>query len=162
MPQSKASRQRVLAAERRARALELRKAGVTYKVIAEEVGYADASGARKAILTALSELVPEETLRDVRKLELERIDRMFFAHYNNAIGGDIRATETCLKLQERRARILGLDAPKQVEVITIDALDEEIQRLSDGMTRRGLDRPKTNGSTSGNGSKPKRGRKKSK
>lgn len=34
-----------------------------------------------------------------------------------------------LKIKERRARILGLDAPTKAEIITVDSIDAEISRL---------------------------------
>lgn len=42
----------------------------------------------------------------------------------------LKAITTLLRIQERRAKYLGLDAPTKVEAITIDALDAEIAKLA--------------------------------
>ncbi|MFY1595476.1 hypothetical protein [Micromonospora sp. WMMD737] len=45
-------------------------------------------------------------------------------------GPVLQAISTLLKIQERRAKYLGLDAPTKVEAITIDAIDAEIRKLA--------------------------------
>jgi hypothetical protein len=45
-------------------------------------------------------------------------------------GPVLTAIDRLLKIQERRAKLLGLDAPARHEVVTLDALDTEIARLS--------------------------------
>lgn len=42
----------------------------------------------------------------------------------------LQAIAALLKIQERRAKYLGLDAPTKVEAITIDSLDAEIAKLA--------------------------------
>lgn len=42
----------------------------------------------------------------------------------------LKAIGTLLKIQERRAKYLGLDAPTKVEAITVDALDDAIAKLA--------------------------------
>jgi hypothetical protein len=99
--------------EKQRRALELRKAGVTLARIAQELGYKDASGAYRAICTAL-----DRTLREpadaVRDLELERLDKMLFSLELRLIDGDVQAIDRALKIMDRRAKYLGLDAPQGV------------------------------------------------
>lgn len=41
----------------------------------------------------------------------------------------LEMVDRILKIKERRARMLGLDAPTRAEVITIDSIDAEIARL---------------------------------
>ena len=45
------------------------------------------------------------------QLELQRLDSLFQPHFDRGLTGDARATLVCLKIMERRARLLGLDAP---------------------------------------------------
>jgi hypothetical protein len=45
------------------------------------------------------------------RLEVQRLDSLFEPHFRRGITGDVRATLVCLKVMERRARLLGLDAP---------------------------------------------------
>ena len=45
----------------------------------------------------------------------------------------IHAVAGLVRISERRAKLLGLDAPKQVEVRTIDAIDARLIELADQM-----------------------------
>ena len=51
----------------------------------------------------------------VRQLELNRLDQMLFTLYPQILQGDQGAINTALRIEERRASLLGLDAPKQIE-----------------------------------------------
>ena len=43
--------------------------------------------------------------------------------WSQVLAGDIAATTTALRIQERRAALLGLDAPKQIEArVRVDVL----------------------------------------
>ena len=109
------------AAQRRVQALELRKAGYTY----EQIGVAleiSTQAAYKHVVKALSvihEKITEAT-EELRTLEVQRIDRLFEVMYKKAEKGDYNAIDRCLRLMERRAKLLGLDAPAKSE-IGIDA-----------------------------------------
>jgi hypothetical protein len=104
---------RVRAHERHLQALELRKAGATYEVIAHQLGYASARGAHKAVASAL-----KTTLREpadaVRELELTRLDAMLLPLWRRVQKGDERAIDRALKIEERRAKLLGLEAPTRI------------------------------------------------
>ena len=73
---------------------------------------------------------------ELRTTELMRLDRLQAAAWAQAAKGDLRAIETMLRVIDRRCRILGLDAPRRVEVLTIDAIDAEIERLTAALSRR--------------------------
>lgn len=92
------------------RALELRRAGVTFDAIADSLGFAHRSGAHNAVARALARN-PEPAGEDVRALEVDRLDRMLVAVWQRAMTGDSKAMDQALKISERRARLLGLDAP---------------------------------------------------
>jgi hypothetical protein len=47
----------------------------------------------------------------------------------------LEATDRILRIKERRARMLGLDAPARAEIFTIDSVDAEIARLEDEVRR---------------------------
>jgi AraC-like DNA-binding protein len=96
------------AKERAARALELRKTGETFATIAQRVGYRSQQAAHDAVRRALDEVL-REPAEQLRALELERLEALWRAHYSNALAGDLPALAACLKLMERRARLLGLD-----------------------------------------------------
>jgi hypothetical protein len=98
-------------AERRLRAFELRKAGNSYRAIARVLGVNEAT-AYKDVMGRLREISAlEETEReDVRRLELERLDALFHAHYEKAATGDTKDTLCVLRIMEHRADLLGLAA----------------------------------------------------
>jgi hypothetical protein len=119
--------------EKERRVLELRLAHQRWSDIAQAVGYASAGAAYNAYQRALKRTL-QEPASEIREQERERLDRLASAHYANALRGDVPATQMLLRIMERRARLLGLDAPtkQQVEVTTYEGgteLDREIQRL---------------------------------
>ena len=105
---------RVQAHTRHLQALELRKAGVTYQAIADQLGYANARGAHKAVASALKATL-REPAEELRTMELERLDAMLLPLWRRVQQGDERAVDRALKIMERRARLLGLDAPSKTE-----------------------------------------------
>jgi hypothetical protein len=51
-----------------------------------------------------------------------------------ALAGSARHAEVCLRISERRSRLLGLDQPTRIDAnvlanVTVDQLDAEIERL---------------------------------
>lgn len=113
----RASVKALTAAERMAKAVELRKAGHTFQHIADELGYKNPSGAHNAVMSALRKTLQEPT-DELRKLEIERLDAMLNALWPQIMARNAysaRAVEVALKVMDRRANFLGLDAPKVVE-----------------------------------------------
>jgi hypothetical protein len=101
-------------AERRYRALELRKAGMGYAEIAKQLGLSSPGNAYRIVKNALKATY-REPADDVRKLELERLDRLTMALWKRAQNGEAEAIDRVLKLMDRRAKLLGLDAPEKTE-----------------------------------------------
>jgi len=135
--------------ERENKIIELRRAGATWAVIAERVGYASASGAYNAY-QRIAERVIRPNLEEYRDMELDRLDRLQMGVWAKALNGDSRAVDSVLRIIDRRTRILGLDAPKEVnlkaEVTTYDrnTIDAEVYRLVtllDGGAQGALDAP---------------------
>lgn len=136
-----ASSRRIEAAEKRARALDLRKAGATYDQIAEQVGFSNRGNAYRAIQTALKELTAEPA-HEVQRLEVERLDAMLLGLWGQARRGNQGAVDRVLRIQERRARLLGLDAKTQHDMGIADRqikLAEEQGALLAGAVNRILD-----------------------
>jgi len=116
-----------------AKVLELRRAGFTFQRIAEEVGYATPSGAQRALERIMTRNVPQAP-EEFRWQELDRLDRMQVALWPRAMKGDDRAISTIVRLMERRARLVGIDAPQriQAEVVNYDGnrdIDGDIERI---------------------------------
>lgn len=94
--------------------LDLRRAGLTWTRIAEEVGYADHTGAYAAYKRAIKRTM-QQPADELRTQELDRLDRLQLAIWPNAMKGDTRAVLTIVRLMERRAKLTGLDMPIKIE-----------------------------------------------
>lgn len=109
---------RIVAAERRRNALGLRRNGATYEQIAEALDIS-VSTARNYIKDALEAITKDiaETADEIRELELQRLDHMLRVLApkieTSAAEGDYRPMQMQLRIQERRAKLLGLDAPSK-------------------------------------------------
>lgn len=107
-------------AEKYARVLELRRAGLTYEQIATEVGYAGRQGAKEAYDAAIRRM-GREPAADMQVLENERLDDLWRRAYSRLRTADtidefVKVQTLMLRISTRRAGLMGLDAPRQVEV----------------------------------------------
>lgn len=118
-------------AERRTKAITLRLAGMDYDTIAARLGYAGKAAACKDITRALAQNLADlgRTADELREVELARLDRLQAAAWAPAVGGELRAIDTVLRIIDRRCRLLGLDAPVRAEVLTISDVDAQIRDL---------------------------------
>ena len=107
----------VTAAQRRVQALELRKAGYTYEQIGVALGISSQAAYKHVVkaLGVINEKLSEAT-EELRTLEVQRLDRLFEVMYKKAEKGDMNAIDRCVRLMERRAKLLGLDAPAKQEI----------------------------------------------
>jgi hypothetical protein len=105
---------RIAAHARQLQALELRLAGVTYEQIATQLGYASRSGAHRAVESALKQTL-REPAEALRELSAQRLDRATTALWRRVQDGDAHAIDVLLRIEARRARLLGLDAPASLE-----------------------------------------------
>ena len=145
-------------AERDRKAVQLRSRGQAYQQISDELGYGNLSNARRAVKKTLDGIVVEGRDEAI-KLQLDELDMMQRAvfevleakHYVVSDGrivyvgekGDpdrrellddgpvLQAVDRLLKIADRRAKLLGLDAPKRVEVSdTTPDLDAAVRDLA--------------------------------
>ena len=123
--------------EKERKVLEYRRGGLTFDLIAERLGYANASGAHKAYQSACRRIVVEDVVA-IRNAEIDRLDIAQAAIWGDVVNGAdaqerARAILALIKIMERRARLLGLDVPvkSQVEVNIYDrdSIDAEVARL---------------------------------
>jgi len=56
-----------------------------------------------------------ESAEYLKEIELQRLDHLLGALWPAAMTGDCRAVDSCLRVCERRSRLLGLDAPAKIE-----------------------------------------------
>jgi hypothetical protein len=129
------SARRIEAAEKRAKAVEMRLMGMPYRKIASRLGIS-VGMAHKAVTKAMADLQAqqEEAAEQVRAMELDRLDQIMFQHFTQALKGDTAATDRVLKIMERRAKLLGLDAPSKIAPTSPDG-----EAPYQGMTEQELD-----------------------
>lgn len=113
--------------ENRAKALELRKSGMSYAQIGEQLGVSD-KRAFQYIKESLEKLTALETTtaNELRTLEAERLDAIQAGLFETAKNGNLWAVDRYLKLAERRAKLLGLDAPIKNEITGSDGGKVEV------------------------------------
>jgi hypothetical protein len=122
----KASERLIASTERQRKALELRTSGLDYRSIAERIGYGSVASAHKAVQVALKKTL-QEPADELRTMEVARLDQMLLGLWPKAIKGDTWAVDRVLKIMERRAALLGLDAPlKREDTINIRHVAEEV------------------------------------
>lgn len=110
--------------ERQLRALDLRKQGLTYREIGARLEV-DYTTAYKDVQTELKRLaaLALDSADELRQMELERLDMLTKALEPMARVGNPGAVNSYLRVMERRAKLLGLDAPaKQIESGTLEII----------------------------------------
>lgn len=147
-------RRKARATERRAAAAALRRLGCSYQEIGEKLGITR-QAAFKLVKTAIRRLQEEaaEDLEAMRVLELERMDRWLVMVAQEIRAGNVLpGIDRGLRIMERRAKLLGLDAKESIEVrvsTEVDAdfsaqlsgmSDEELLRVVDGTWKPGRKR----------------------
>lgn len=103
-------------AQRRLHAYELRIQGESYRAIGQALGVSEYT-AHGDVMGRLREVqaLGDEKLEDVRRVEVARLDRYLTKLELGVNEGDPKAIATALRVMERRAALLGLDAPKVSE-----------------------------------------------
>lgn len=117
MAPSKTSAVRLKASERRARAFRLRLAGAKFREIGQQLGCTE-QRAHQIITDEIARISEKctELAEQVRTLELERLDVLQMGCWRNATQGNLGSVDRVLRIMERRAKLLGLDAPDQVQL----------------------------------------------
>jgi len=109
-------------------ALRLRSRGYTYQQIADQMDCSKPT-AYARVQRALA-AIPAEAVDEYRRLEGERLDGLLaIATHKAFTQNSLPAIDRCLAIMDRRAKLLGLDAPVKTEVITLDFIQAEIARL---------------------------------
>jgi hypothetical protein len=162
-------------AERDARVVEMRKAGLTYREIAASLGI-DAKQAHECFKRGVA-AIPREQAEEMRVISQGRQDfvtrammqvitafhpvvnngQIIFNPETGEMFDDpmpkIAAAKILVGVDERFARLFGLDAPRTTVKIEIDQLDAEIRRLESEL---GEGMPRGDGGMDGSGPQPAR------
>lgn len=131
-------------AERARRACEMRSAGANFEEIARELGYADKSGAWRAVRNTIAKL-PVPAAKSLRATQIDELLEIQRAHFPHAIGmiegtpitdekGDPvlpskDAAEVHLKAGKRIAELYGLDQPKSLRIEMERQMSQLLDRL---------------------------------
>jgi hypothetical protein len=104
--------------ERRKQCVQLALAGVDWQTIADRLEYASPGAAHtdwtRARQASKAEL--DETVEELRSKEISRIDRLMQAVWAKAIQGEVKAVDAAHRLIITRCKILGLEAPTQLQL----------------------------------------------
>ena len=121
-----------------AEALRLRSAGMSYQKIANAMDCSKPT-AYDRVNRALA-AIPFEAVDEYRRIEGQRLDMLMEIAMDKALSGDkgsLFAIDRVLAIQERAAKLRGLDAPIKHEVITLDYIQSEIRRLEETLGEDG-------------------------
>lgn len=115
MTETATSPRRTAARQRRQRAVELRVEGATFDQISIDLG-CTRSAAWKMVQREIDEIVRDTrtAAAELRALELARLDSALQAIWSNVEAGHLGAIDRLIRISERRARLLGLDAPSRI------------------------------------------------
>jgi hypothetical protein len=113
--------------------LQVRLAGTSIRKIGREFGLTD-----KQVLASLDRSLPSltpETRIRLFKEDLARLDELMIHWYALAQTGHATATTLCVKLMERRAQMIGADAPVHMRVEVVDQSATEQSSSTDILLR---------------------------
>lgn len=140
-------------AERDARACEMKSRGASYQQISDSLGYGGRRNAYRAVQSALAE-IPMESAEELRRIQLQQLDQLtvealavleagqpLVTQAGRIVVNDdgeplpdlparLQAISLLLRVHDRRARLMGLDAPVKAEVITLDYLNARLAELT--------------------------------
>jgi hypothetical protein len=117
----------VRALARQKKALDLRLAGLSYTRIGAKIGITR-QRAHQLVTKGLDEARTQIAASgdEVRAEELARLDGLLEKFYPMAAKGDLHAGDRVLKIGERRAKLLGLEAPVRIEATGRDGAPIEV------------------------------------
>lgn len=123
---SRANPRRVKAAHMQAVAMRLRIKGYNLIEIAEQMDLLDAEGmpntkAAHALLRDGIKRVRLENVEEFKDLELQRLDALQKVAWRRAANGNLDAMDRVIKIMDRRAKLLGLDAPAKFRMLFDEA-----------------------------------------
>lgn len=122
----------VNAATRVLAALQLRREGHGWAVVAAQSGYAGPGPAHRAVQRELNRQIIVN-VEDYRREQLDQLDQLQTVYWPKAMSGDGWSFDRVLRLMERRAALLGLDAPKPSDANTIAAAQVIIREYPVGV-----------------------------
>lgn len=117
----------MIVSERQRLIMRYRRQGMTVSEISEILDTSH-SQVSNSLETAYRALHAEDEATIARQVDLERLDELHSAYWAAAKEGDIKAADFILKTMDRRAKMLGIDAPIQTQtdgMLQIGWIDED-------------------------------------
>jgi hypothetical protein len=108
----------------------MRSLGMSYQAIADQMSVTKATAYNRCQRALAA--IPDEAVDEFRRLEGQRLDLLLEKAMDKALSEEkssMFAIDRVLAIMDRRAKLMGLDAPVRTEVITLDYIQAEIQRL---------------------------------
>lgn len=119
-------------------ALDLRISGLSYRAIADKLSKPDDTISHVQVyrdieneLARLADLRADKA-ETLRELELQRLDKIINSLDAWVASGNVGAVNAWIKASERRAKLLGLDAPTKVDAKVAGTLKWEDVVKTDG------------------------------
>lgn len=113
--------------EKTRRAMALKLAGASYAAIANQLGYNDASAARKAVVRGMKASL-QENAAELRKIHYSRLEHMLMLLWPDVNSRDLPSMNAALAVMDRMERLYGLNASEKLEV----SVGRETVILADG------------------------------
>ena len=98
-------------------AMSLKLAGASYSQIAMNLGYHDASGARKAVQRGMKNAL-HETSSELKKIHYGRLEHMLMLLWPDVNTRDLSSMSAALAVMDRMERLYGLNAAEKIDVST--------------------------------------------
>lgn len=120
-------------------AMEMKIQGYTYDQIAADLGYGSAEAAAADVREELerdflaNENIGAEVLRSI---EIKRLNMLYNALLIGIERGNTRSIDIAVKVSERIAKLTGIEAAQKVEVVEMNAVNAEIERLQREIAER--------------------------
>ena len=118
-----------LAIRRRAMVMRYYLRGMSPGQIADKM-HTDPQTVKQALAHAMRERREEHAmLADFSMIQmLDQLDQLFASHFTAALK-DHKVGEFILRVLDRKAKLLGLDAPQQLQVSVRSQIDDELERV---------------------------------
>lgn len=110
-------RHKMSVGEKTRRAMSLKLAGASYSAIAEQLGYNDASAARKAVMRGMKSAM-HETAGELKQIHYARLEHMLMLLWSDVLKKDLPSMAAALSVMDRMDKLFGLSATQSIEVNT--------------------------------------------
>lgn len=127
--------------ERDLKCVELRKAGLTWPAIADQLGYASPGHAYDRFMIVMREY-PREDIEATRNLIRDRYEAMLRALWPDVLRGKWLAIDRASRILENIAKLEGANRPEKIQITPGESdLDAALRELEEQLRRRAAGRP---------------------